>query len=488
MAALLVYAIPALLAILFALGLATTWVLQYRLTARVPSEWRIAIILLVVGFGALLSVALTSRDLNETQGGTLVIYDDLAGGFEASRWFSVFLVMVSLIEVARGWLQDRDRASPDPARALLIAMLTYYVGTTLIQAIASDHPEFSLRALYVPILLTAVFYQRPARMAPVVGAARIVILTLMLGSLAGIWLKPDFVMHRPDPGWLPGIDWRLFGLTSHANSLGPIALLGILIELHSPSRWQAVRWLVLASTAAVFVLAQSKTVWATVPMLLAFVWLPLALTRASASGDGRRDFRRTVVAVSGAIGVLVLLAAASVAFDVIGFIEHRGDLLTLTGRTQIWDITLQAWRENVLFGYGASIWGPDRQREYQMFYVGQAHNQVVQTLGEAGVVGLVLLLLYLGTLLVAALKTFVASRGIVLILLTLMLVRCVTEAPMRAEGILSWSTFVHVLLIVMACHFMRAPRPDAAQDRRRPASHERGGSMLRRPEVALDVR
>jgi len=488
MAALLVYAIPALLAILFALGLATTWVLQYRLTARVPSEWRIAIILLVVGFGALLSVALTSRDLNETQGGTLVIYDDLAGGFEASRWFSVFLVMVSLIEVARGWLQDRDRASPDPARALLIAMLTYYVGTTLIQAIASDHPEFSLRALYVPILLTAVFYQRPARMAPVVGAARIVILTLMLGSLAGIWLKPDFVMHRPDPGWLPGIDWRLFGLTSHANSLGPIALLGILIELHSPSRWQAVRWLVLASTAAVFVLAQSKTVWATVPMLLAFVWLPLALTRASASGDGRRDFRRTVVAVSGAIGVLVLLAAASVAFDVIGFIEHRGDLLTLTGRTQIWDITLQAWRENVLFGYGASIWGPDRQREYQMFYVGQAHNQVVQTLGEAGIVGLVLLLVYLGALLVAALKTFVASRGIVLILLTLMLVRCVTEAPMRAEGILSWSTFVHVLLIVMACHFMRAPRPDAAQDRRRPASHERGGSMLRRPEVALDVR
>ena len=488
MAALIVYAIPALLAIAFALGLATTWVLQYRLTARIPPEWRIATILLVVGFGALLSVALTSRDLNETQGGTLVIYDDLVGGFAASRWFSVFLVMASLIEVARGWLHDRNRASPDPARALLFAMLAYYIGTTLIQAIASDHPEFSLRALYVPILLTAVFYQRPMRMEPVVGAARIVILTLMLGSLGGIWLNPDFVMHRPEPGWLPGIEWRLFGLTPHANSLGPIALLGILIELHAPSRWQAVRWLVLASAAAVFVLAQSKTVWATVPMMLALVWFPLALSRASANGDGRRDFRRTVLAMSGVIGVLVLLAAALVAFDVVDFIEHRGDLLTLTGRTRIWDITLHAWQENVLFGYGASIWGPDRQREYQMYYVGQAHNQVVQTLGEAGVVGLVLLLAYLGTLLIAALKTFVASRGIVLMLLTLMLVRCVTEAPMRTEGILSWNTFVHVLLVVMACHFMRAPRPSAAQDSRRTASAARGGSMLRRLEGLLDAR
>lgn len=488
MAALIVYAIPALLAILFALGLAMAWVLQYRLTAGVPPEWRIATILLVVGFGALLSVALTSRDLNETQGGSLVLYDDLAGGFAASRWFSVFLVMASLIEVARGWLLDRDRASPDPARALLFAMLAYYVGTTLIQAIASDHPEFSPRTLYVPILLTAVYYQRPVRMGPVLEAARVVILTLMLGSLGGIWLKPDFVMHRPDPGWLPGIEWRLFGLTSHANSLGPIALLGILIELHAPSRWQALRWVLLASAAAVFVLAQSKTVWATVPMMLAFVWLPLTLSRTSASGDGRRDFRRTVLAMAGVIGVVVLLVAGLMAFDVIDFIEHRGDLLTLTGRTRIWEITLQAWRENVLFGYGASIWGPDRQREYQMYYVGQAHNQVVQTLGEAGVVGLVLLVGYLGTLLVAALKTFVASRGIVLILLTLMLVRCVTEAPMRAEGILSWNTFVHVLLVAMACRFMRAPRLDAAQRRWQAVSRPQGESALRHREVALDVR
>lgn len=455
---LLSYAIPALLVIAFALGVAAACVFQYRMTASVAPEWRLAAVVLIVGVGALLSVALTSRDLDDAKGGNLVTYDDLAGGFTASRWFSLFLVLASLIEVARGWLQDRARRASDPARPLLLAMLAYYVGTTLIQAVASDHPEFTLRSFYVPILLAAVWYQRPERLWPLVGAARWVILALMLGSLAGVWLRPDFVMHRPDASWLPGIDWRLFGLAPHANSLGPIALLGILVELHSPSRWKVLRGVVFASSAAVLVLAQSKTVWATVPLMLAFVWLPLSLSRTSAIGDRGQDFRRTVLALAGAIGVLVLVAAAAVAFDVVDVIEHRSDLVTLTGRTRIWDITLQAWRENVLFGYGPGIWGVDRQREFQMFYVGQAHNQIVQTLGEAGLVGLVLLLGYLGALLVSALKTFSASRGIVLMLLMLMLVRCITEAPLRAEGILSWNTFVHVLLIVMACHHERAPR------------------------------
>jgi exopolysaccharide production protein ExoQ len=485
MASFLAYAIPVLLTIAGALGLATAWVLQYRLTAKVPPEWRLAAVLMAVGIGALLSVVLTSRDLDEASGGNLVTYDDLAGGFTASRWFSVFLVVASLIEVTRGWLADRARAAPDPARPLLFAMLAYYVGTMTIQAVASDHPEFSARSLYVPILLAAVYYQRPERMARVVDAARLVILLLMLGSLAGIWLYPDFVLHRPDPGWIPGISWRLFGLAPHANSLGPIALLGILLELHAPSRWRTLRWLVLASCAAVFVLAQSKTVWAAVPMMLLFVWLPLNLSRTSADGDRGLDFRRTVLTLSGVIGVLVLLAGLVVAFDVIDFVEHRADLVTLTGRTRIWDITLQAWQENVLFGYGAGIWGPERQREFQMFYVGQAHNQIVQTLGEAGLVGVALLAAYLGTLLTTALSIFVASRGIVLMLLMLMLVRCVTEAPMRAEGILSWSTFVHVLLVVTACHYAREPRASPARDRRRAAHGEPGplGS-----EVAFDGR
>ena len=467
MAMFLVTAIPVILAIALALGLAVGCVLQYRLAAGVRPELRLVVVLLIVGLGALLSVALTARELDDAKATGTVTYDDVAGGFAASRWFSLFLVLASLIEVGRGWAEGRLRSAPDPARPLLWTMLAYYFGTALVQAVASDVPDFFLRSVYVPVVLAAVCCQRPGDLAPVFGAARLVILALMIASLGGIWLKPDFVIHRPEPGLIPGIDWRLYGLTPHANAIGPIALLGLLVELHSPARWRALRWLTLLSCAAVLVLAQSKTTWIAMPLMLLFVWLPLTLARAAAGADAVGRFRRSVLTLSGLIAVMVAMAAAAAVFDVVGYVERHSDLVTLTGRTQIWDITLQAWRDNVLFGYGPEIWGVDRQREFHMSYVGHAHNQVVQTLGEAGLVGLVLLLLYLATLVATALRQFVASRGIVLLLFMLMLVRCVTEAPMRSEGVLSWSTFLHALLMVMACHYARLPRavvaaPDGA--------------------------
>lgn len=462
MLTLLAYAIPYLFTVGLALGIAAAGVLQYRVAARLSPEFRISATVLIVGIGALLSVALTSRTLDEDKIGTgmlIVTSDDLVGGFTASRWLSLFLVSVSMIEVARGWVRDRHDEVADPARGLLFAMLAYHLGTMFVQVTASDHPGFSFRDLYVPIVLTAVYYQRPRSLAPIVSTARWTILALTLGSLLAVRLRPDFAMHRPDPGWIPGLDWRLFGLAPHANSLGPIALLGILIELQFPSRWRALRWLGLLASGSVFVLAQSKTAWGAVPVMLLFVALPLALRGGLA--DGAVSFRRAVWTLSGAIAVIVTLASAFVAFDAFDFIQRHSDLVTLTGRTQIWDITLRAWRENMLFGYGPGIWGAERQLQFHMFHVGHAHNQIVQSLGEAGLVGTLLLLLYLGALLRAALSRFVASRGLVLLLLMLVLVRCVTEAPMSRQGLLSWDAFLQVLLLATACHHVRRTRGEA---------------------------
>lgn len=458
----LAYAIPYLFTIGLALGVAAAGLLQYRIAARLSPEFRISTAVLIVGVGALLSVALTSRTLDEDKIGTgllIVTSDDLAGGFTASRWLSLLLVSVSMIEVARGWVRDRHDEAADPARALLFAMLAFHLGTMFVQVTASDHPGFSLRDLYVPIVLTAIYYQRPQSLAPILSTARWTILVLTLGSLLAVWSRPDFAIHRPDLGWIPGLDWRLFGLAPHANSLGPIALLGILIELQFPSRWRMLGWLNLLASGSVFVLAQSKTAWGAVPLMILFVALPLTVRRSLT--DGADSFRRAVWTLSGAIVVIATLAAAFVAFDAFDFIQRHSDLVTLTGRTQIWEITLRAWRENMLFGYGPGIWGAERQLQFHMFHVGHAHNQIVQSLGEAGLVGTLLLLLYLGALFRAALGRFVASRGLVLMLLMLVLVRCVTEAPMSRQGLLSWDAFLQVLLLATACYHVRRPRVEA---------------------------
>ena len=96
--------------------------------------------------------------------------------------------------------------------------------------------------------------------------------------------------------------------------------------------------------------------------------------------------------------------------------------------------------------------------KFPMLHVGQAHNQFIQTLGEAGLAGLALLLAFLLILLRASLRQFHASGGITFALLVVVLSRCVTESPLRVDGVLSWPTFTLVVLIMLTCHFMRAER------------------------------
>lgn len=485
--------LPYAFMVAFAFGLAVAGFLQYRLAGRITPEARLVAVVVTVGLGALLSVALTSRTLDEARiaaGEVITTYSDYADGFAASRWISVLLIAGALIEIARGWVRARTAGMPDPALPILIGLVAYYFGTIIIQASVSDDTGFSLRSLYVPILLLAVYYQRPQRLELIMSAAKWALLTVMLGSLAAIVLRPDFAMHRPDVGGIPGLNWRLYGLTPHANTLGPMALLAIVLELHTPSQRWPIRWLHLGAAAAAFVLAQSKTAWAAAPAMLVAIYLPLALRQGLDSVGAARRFDRTIWLMLGVIAVVVLGVAASVGFDTLEFVRRRDDLASLTGRTHIWEITLEAWRENILFGYGPEIWGADRQIRFHMFHVGHAHNQIVQTLGEAGLVGLLLLLGYLGTLFHAALRRFFPSRGLVLMLMLLVLVRCVTEAPLRAEGLLSWATFLHVLLLVAACHAVRAsPPPVIASPTRRPlAEHPAPNDDAMRSRMALHRR
>ena len=468
--------IPSAILMLAALAFALAGLLQYRLGGLISAEERVSVVMAIIGFGALLSIALTTRSLNYSHlgEGKVILYDDYASGFAASRWLSLFLLGAATVEIFRGGVRARAASKADPAWPLLAALLSFYVGSLLVQGFLSEHVGFSHKELYVPILLLAAYCQPVRDLRLVLGAAKLAVAALLLGSLIGIAVSPDFVLHRPEPGVIPGIDWRLFGLTAHANTLGPVALLGMLLELYSPSRWKWMRWLNLGSGAAVFVLAQSRTAWVAGLLIMIFVWVPLSIGPGRSPRGDLHGFNRTVWTLIGCMALLIAVVAGTAALGGTEYLQRKTDLGTLNGRFQIWDITLQAWRDNVLFGYGPEIWGAERRMRFNMFHVGQAHNQFVQTLGEAGLVGLVLLTIYLLTLLHAAWRRFVVSRGLILALLVLLLARSVTEAPMRSEGLLSWSTFLHVLLLLVACHYMRQPAAHVASEAPSPLERVRG--------------
>lgn len=453
--------VPAAIFISAAFALVLLGLLQYRLASRVAPHIRVAVAILIIGFGSLLSVLLTTRSLNESSlnASGVVLYEDYADGFSASRWLSLFLLGAAVIEIVRGCLRARAASRLDPAWPLLASMLLFYIGTLAIQALFSEHAGFSYKESYLPVILLAAYFQPLRDLRFVLAAAKLVILAVTLGSLLGIAVRPDFVLHRPDPGVIPGIDWRLFGLTPHANTLGPVALLGLLLELYSPSRTWWLRSLNLGAAVAVVVLAQSRTAWVAAALIAAVVFVPLSMAPARGAAPGLKTFDRAAWTVVACIVVVVVLAGGLVALGGTEYLQRKTDLGTLNGRFQIWDITLQAWRENVLFGYGPEVWGAERRQRFNMFHVGQAHDQFVQTLGEAGLAGLLLLIVYLLALLRAAWSRFAVSRGLGVALVLLLLARCVTESPMRSEGLLSWATFLHVLLLVVVCQQLRQRWP-----------------------------
>ena len=455
----LAVAFPSTVLIATAFAVALAGLLQYRLAARTSPQMKVAVAIFIIGFGALLSVALTQRNLNDSAPGQsgVILYEDFASGFTASRWISLALIGTALIEIIRGFLRKRVAAAADPAWPLVASMLIFYLGTVLVQGTLSEHIGFSHQELYLPIVLLAVYYQPVRDLGLILGAAKLIVLALTLGSLLGIAVRPDFVMHRPEAGIIPGVDWRLFGLTTHANTLGPVALLGVLLELYSPSRRKWLGRLGIGAAFAVLVLAQSRTAWVAAALIAVLIYVPLAIAPKRGSADERKGFSRAVWTLTGCILLLIALAVGMTALGGFRDTDLQADLGTLNGRFLIWDITLDAWRENVLFGYGPKIWGAERQLRFNMFHVGHAHNQFLQTLGEAGLVGLLLLTIQLMALFYAACRQFVLTRGFVLSLLLLLLARCVTEAPLRSEGLLSWAAFVQVLLLAVACHHMRQP-------------------------------
>ena len=451
---------PYVLAFLLAVAISLCGTLQYRANRLISPDKRLIVLLSVIATGALLTVALTPRTLNEHDVAATgkQLLSEFGDGFVASRYLNIFLIGVGFIEMIRGWISSRASATPDPARPILFGIIAFYIGTILIQALGSEHPDFSYKSFYVPIVLLAVYYQRATNIHLVVEAAKLAVFALMVTSLAGMLIVPDFVLHRPHKGFIPGVDFRLFGFTPHANALGPVALIGIMLELHSPSRYRVVRVAQLLMATAVLVLAQSKTAWVAAAMVVIFVVLPLAIIPDRDPSRQTIQFRRAVFTLVACIGFAIGVSAAFAAVDVFDYLERTASVDTLSGRTEIWNITLQAWHDNLLFGYGREIWGAERMAKFHMLHVGQAHNQFIQTLGEAGLAGLVLLLAFLLILLRASLRQFRASGGITFALLVVVLSRCVTESPMRVDGVVSWPTFTLVVLIRLTCHFMRTER------------------------------
>jgi len=250
------------------------------------------------------------------------------------------------------------------------------------------------------------------------------------GSLLAALAAPSWAFHAAPGGIaLPGLPGRLFGVGFHPNLLGFTAVVAIIVEA-MPSRSRLAIWHG-AAAFTVIALAGSRMAWVAL-IAVALVW---ALSNARRRSEGVAGFVAALGLVSIAIYLVYSVGAATVA--------------NLNSRTPIWHQSISLWHRSPLFGIGPSIYrGPAGSESGVTIAVDQAHNQILQTLAESGVVGLVLLFIALLALLRAALRDWSAGSAAGMAVLAAFVCLMFSESPLRVTGA-SHAMYVDIIMFLL---------------------------------------
>lgn len=417
------------------------------------------------------TVLLSGRDLSQmfadlAQGGGMYLHPAVAW---LQRGVSLTLLLISAERLVNHVAMRRHM----PAPVLAWAFITYWAATVAAPALFGSHRQISHEYLYSLIIGMAALLATESDRDRVVGAARNALFLFLLGGAVLAVVNPAMVLDTAyRQGVLPGIP-RFGGLATHPVALGMFAQTFLLCLWVRPfeRRWLTVLGWVLG--VAVVFFAQSKTSW------IAFLLCSMAmvLVRHGASvwrriGDPRQGAFGIVVC----LGAIVFVAASIALFlfadlggEAASFLDTQegAQLMSMTGRDQIWVIAMEEWRASPIFGYGPGLWDDDFRAAINMPNATNAHNQFMDTLARSGALGATALVLYALVLLVASLRAARATGGLSIALLIAVALRSMSEVPLLMFGY-GTELFTHLLLIVTLAS-ANAPRvvvlPAAARPR-----------------------
>ena len=376
-----------------------------------------------------------------------IALNPIEGGGMILRAITAVLVGLCVASIIARLYRRRNTA-PLAGQLLLVAFLTFYICNNILNSFFGSYPSFSHNTVYVAVVFIAVFMSRNEPIEVFIRSVKMALLGLMALSLVAAVAMPDLAVQSGYKGWIPGLHIRLWGVGSNPNSIGPLALLLMLLELYCPSSTKTWRALNYGLGLAVLVLAQSKTTWAA-----GFLVLPLlawARYGRAPTGGMRISFALWLISVLVAATLVLMFGNLDKLWLKLAGGQVGSDVSSLTGRAQIWLAALDAWRANPMFGYGPTAWGPLHRFNIGLPFAFSAHNQFLQSLSGAGALGLLSLLTYLGVLAICAWRASAATRGVSLALFVIVLLRCMTEAPFAAATLFNGDTLTQLVLFRIA--------------------------------------
>ncbi len=364
-----------------------------------------------------------------------------------------------------------DRTGLDRTWPILVALTVYLIGTSIMPALFGAVPHFQTGALHAFVVLYAAYAVRRLPSKRFLAALKGSLLFLMLAGLATIVLAPGLSVQTDVTDLrLPFLEFRFWGIGSSPNNIAPLALLLLMLTIHTPFRmmgWTVLAWL---SATLTIILSQSLTTWSAgllvVPAFAFYCLTPKPIRKARIS-----PLLAIVALVGIAIGSSMLiwevahfdfsnLGDASVRIESGSIISHEkyDESGMFSGRTDIWEVAISVWKDHPWFGYGTTAWDPDFRNMVGIATAFHAHNQVMQSVSVGGWVSLGALLVYLLTLLRGSLKTLRRSNGLTLALMVILLIRGFTESPLETTTLLSGDLLFHVTLLYLVVHYLSVRR------------------------------
>jgi len=272
-------------------------------------------------------------------------------------------------------------------------------------------------------------------------------------SLLAILVKPNHVLDLSySQGYIPGLP-RFFGLASHATMMGVFSALACWLLITYPLNNRRNNFLLLSLMFVSLILTQSKTVLVVFFLgLIVFYLFSTSKSEPESSASKNNSTKLVVLSISlvfislGLLGLLLMDVENWVYQSVSP--ETINNITTLTGRDVIWAIALEEFYKSPIVGYGAGLFSNEHKIQIGMMNATDGHNQFIDTLARAGLIGLSGYLLLYGFMGYYAFKFARITKGLTLNLFLLISVYSITAVPITWTS-LGPRTLTFLLLLTL---------------------------------------
>lgn len=320
-------------------------------------------------------------------------------------------------------------------------------------------PDYEWKIVIWPLTISVVYLLPRVSLRWLVRQLQHFFMIVVVGSLALAVVFPHWALADADSlSSFVNRSAHLQGLTQQYDTMGEVALLGFLTTYWlKDARFRRIS---LGLCLLALTLSGARTSILALLVGLACLWVYKEWTNRSTKGF-------FVTLLSGISGIGVLYEALTGFTGTSGFTANLG---TLNGRTLVWSLTIDQWRQNPLIGYGPTLWSSAYRLSHgvsNLTWVGMAHNQFIQNLGESGLVGLVALIAFVLSLLGWAWRSRSVDRGLSLSLVLALLVIMITEAPLVLDAlpVILYPAFAVVVVTMTSASLDRPRREPHPADR-----------------------